>query len=316
MFYRRSGFTPRYEYSSRHKAAPTPNQESCRPAPLDDFGCLRCRQGRLPRLFSPTRPTMNSKLRSRHHRHHRFYRVAFFHRGDPDPLAPFRLLVSRARGWNRSKTLAVSAFAGTGPCGADQSQKLGLVIAWFGFKLDESAGRLFPLIAGGVLVAIGVFYLWRQWSGRGVLHHHPSGGHHQASEECGHKHDHSHFEDELKDSHLVSKKAGDWAAISGLFMMLTLSPCEGFLPIYLSGVQFGWRGFFCPQPHSGGRDFCRHARVHLVDARGSRESPRAEIRALRSRHAGRDVLSARHSVDRARDSGPGLISAAFLLSRT
>jgi len=42
----------------------------------------------------------------------------------------------------------------------------------------------------------------------------------------------------------VSDKAGDWAAISGLFMMLTLSPCEGFLPVYLSGVQFGWTGFF------------------------------------------------------------------------
>jgi hypothetical protein len=26
--------------------------------------------------------------------------------------------------------------------------------------------------------------------------------------------------------------------------MLTLSPCEGFLPVYLSGVQFGWTGFF------------------------------------------------------------------------
>ena len=26
--------------------------------------------------------------------------------------------------------------------------------------------------------------------------------------------------------------------------MLTLSPCEGFLPFYLSGVQFGWSGFF------------------------------------------------------------------------
>jgi hypothetical protein len=26
--------------------------------------------------------------------------------------------------------------------------------------------------------------------------------------------------------------------------MLTLSPCEGFLPVYLSGVQFGWRGFW------------------------------------------------------------------------
>jgi hypothetical protein len=26
-------------------------------------------------------------------------------------------------------------------------------------------------------------------------------------------------------------------------MMLTLSPCEGFLPVYLSAVQFGWPGF-------------------------------------------------------------------------
>lgn len=25
--------------------------------------------------------------------------------------------------------------------------------------------------------------------------------------------------------------------------MLTLSPCEAFLPVYLSGVQFGWVGF-------------------------------------------------------------------------
>ena len=48
----------------------------------------------------------------------------------------------------------------------------------------------------------------------------------------------------MKDSTLISKKNGDWAAISGLLMMLTLSPCEGFLPVYLSGVQFGWTGFF------------------------------------------------------------------------
>lgn len=43
---------------------------------------------------------------------------------------------------------------------------------------------------------------------------------------------------------MVSKRASDWSAISGLFVMLTLSPCEGFLPVYLSGVQFGWLGFF------------------------------------------------------------------------
>ena len=169
------------------------------------------------------------------------FTVAFFHAVIPTHWLPF-VLVSRARGWSRGKTLAVSAFAGLGHVAL--TSLLGLVIAWFGFKLDERVGRLFPWIAGGVLLAIGLFYLWRQWSGRGVLHHHPSGSHHQASEECGHEHEHSHWDDELKDSHLVSKKAGDWAAISGLFMMLTLSPCEGFLPVYLSGVQFGWRGFF------------------------------------------------------------------------
>ena len=42
---------------------------------------------------------------------------------------------------------------------------------------------------------------------------------------------------------MVAAGTGDWSAVSGLFLMLTLSPCEGFLPIYLSGVQFGWTGF-------------------------------------------------------------------------
>ena len=169
------------------------------------------------------------------------FTLAFFHAVIPTHWLPF-VLVSRARGWSRGKTLAVSTFAGLGHVAL--TSLLGLVIAYFGFKLDERAGRLFPWIAGSVLMAIGGFYLWRQWSGRGILHHHPAGGQHQASEDCGHEHGHSHLEDELKDSHLVSKKAGDWAAISGLFMMLTLSPCEGFLPVYLSGVQFGWHGFF------------------------------------------------------------------------
>src|SRR5207253_9927333 len=52
-----------------------------------------------------------------------------------------------------------------------------------------------------------------------------------------------HWQEEMKDSPLISERAGEWPAISGLFIMLTLSPCEAFLPVYLSGVQFGWRGF-------------------------------------------------------------------------
>ena len=76
-----------------------------------------------------------------------------------------------------------------------------------------------------------------------MRHHHALGGSHRPGAECGHEHDHTHWDEELKDSTLVSARAGDWATIGGLFLMLTLSPCEGFLAAYLSGVQLGWRGF-------------------------------------------------------------------------
>jgi len=167
------------------------------------------------------------------------FTVAFFHAAIPTHWLPF-VLVARARQWSRGKTLAVAALAGLGH--VLLTSVLGLFIAWFGFKLDEKAGHYFPWIAGGALLAIGLFYFWRQARG-GVLHHHAPGGSHRPSVECGHEHDHSHWDEELKDTRLVSGRAGDWAAISGLFVMLTLSPCEGFLPVYLSGVQFGWRGF-------------------------------------------------------------------------
>ena len=35
----------------------------------------------------------------------------------------------------------------------------------------------------------------------------------------------------------------DRGVILGLFTLLTFSPCEGFLPVYLSGISYGWMGF-------------------------------------------------------------------------
>lgn len=169
------------------------------------------------------------------------FTVAFFHAVIPTHWLPF-VLVARAREWTWSKTLLVTAFAGMGHVAL--TSLLGLAIAWFGFQLDEKLGRAFPWVTGGLLIAIGLYYFWQQWRRGGIRHHHLLGGRHRPSEQCGHEHDHSHWDDELKDSRLVSAKSGDWAAISGLFVMLTFSPCEGFLPVYLSGVQFGWRGFF------------------------------------------------------------------------
>jgi len=169
------------------------------------------------------------------------FTVAFLHAAIPTHWLPF-VLVARARSWSRGKALAVTALAGIGH--VLLTSLLGLVIAFFGFELDENFGEAFPWVAGGLLIVFAAFYFWRQVTGRGILHHHPPGSAHHPDEHCGHERGNSHWQEELKGSPIVSKQAGDWAAISGLFVMLTLSPCEGFLPVYLSGVQFGWRGFF------------------------------------------------------------------------
>ncbi len=169
------------------------------------------------------------------------FTVAFFHAAIPTHWLPF-VLVARARGWTRAKTLWVTMFAGLGHIAL--TTVLGLAIAWFGFQVDERLGDAASKIAGGVLLAVGAYYFWRQWRGAGLCHHPVPGGNHQADDHCGEEKGHSHWDDELEDSELVSQKKGDWAAISGLFLMLTLSPCEAFLPIYFSGVQFGWVGFF------------------------------------------------------------------------
>lgn len=167
------------------------------------------------------------------------FAVAFLHAAIPTHWLPF-VLVARARSWSRTKTLAVTAGAGLGHVAL--TSLLGLAIAWFGFRLDEAAGHTFPWIAGGILIAIGLYYLWRQWSGGGICHHHVADEH---KKHCAHgERDPSHWDEELKDSRLVSERVDDRTAIGGLFVMLTLSPCEGFLPFYLSGVRFGWSGFF------------------------------------------------------------------------
>ncbi|MEN9840986.1 MAG: hypothetical protein RL376_786 [Verrucomicrobiota bacterium] len=168
------------------------------------------------------------------------FTVAFLHAALPTHWLPF-VLVARARGWTEGKTMGVAVLAGLGHVAL--TSLLGLVVAWLGFALDEHYGELFKGVAGGLLLAVGAYFLVQQLRGAGLRHHHLPGSHHHASEACGHEPEKSHMEHELQESPLVEPKTGDWAAISGLLVMLTLSPCEAFLPVYLSGVEFGWTGF-------------------------------------------------------------------------
>jgi ABC-type nickel/cobalt efflux system permease component RcnA len=168
------------------------------------------------------------------------FSVAFFHAAIPTHWLPF-VLVARERGWARGKTMAVALLAGLGHVAL--TFVLGLGIAWFGFQVEEKV-EAFPWIAGGMLAAFALYYGWRQLRGRGICHHNPPGSQHHASEHCHEEKEVSHWQEELKGSALVSQRTGEWTAIGGLFVMLTLSPCEASLGIYLSAVQFGWRGFF------------------------------------------------------------------------
>ncbi|MBC8146326.1 MAG: hypothetical protein H7X80_12135, partial [bacterium] len=104
-------------------------------------------------------------------------------------------------------------------------------------EISEDVGAVFLTIAAAALFVIGAIYIARHFRGKGHDHHHSlsrlweNGDHH--------KHDHSHA-----DTHDHKHVHGsDRAAIGSLIALLTFSPCESFLPVYLSGVPYGWQGF-------------------------------------------------------------------------
>jgi len=154
--------------------------------------------------------------------------IAFFHAAIPTHWLPF-VLTARAQRWNRSKTLIITAMAATGH--ACFTATLGLIVAWLGIALSDRIGALFPWIAGGALISFGLFYIIRQLTGRPHTHLHL--GHE------GHSHVHAHSHPENR----ISFSKSDFAAISSLLALLTFSPCEAFVPVYVSGVRYGWHGF-------------------------------------------------------------------------
>lgn len=70
------------------------------------------------------------------------------------------------------------------------------------------------------------------------------GNHVHAHEVRFEEHDHATVAAPATSAQGASTARSDAAVIASLFALLTFSPCEGFLPVYLSGVQYGWTGFF------------------------------------------------------------------------
>ena len=146
------------------------------------------------------------------------FAVAFFHAVLPTHWLPF-VIASRGQGWNRAKTLTIAFMAGLAH--ALFTAALGVKIVFAGMKAARWNEHVFNVEAGLILLCFGGFYLYGQ----------AKGGH---SHCCGAKHE---------DSLQPPAPRSDKAVIAGLLAMLALSPCEGFLPVYLSGIHYGWSGF-------------------------------------------------------------------------
>jgi nickel/cobalt exporter len=169
--------------------------------------------------------------------------VAFLHAAIPTHWLPF-VLAARGQGWSRARTLGVVALAGTGH--VLLTALLGALLVFAGVEAGGTLGRTFGWLAGGALIAVGAFYLWRQARGAGHGHVHlfGRGDHGHQHGHGGHAHDASHHHDPHHGApRSGARRRSDVAVIAGLFALLTLSPCEGFLPVYGAGIVFGWAGF-------------------------------------------------------------------------
>jgi nickel/cobalt transporter (NicO) family protein len=173
--------------------------------------------------------------------------VAFFHAAIPTHWLPF-VLTARVQQWSRGKTIFVTALAGSGHVLA--TAFLGLCITWLGSTLSSSIGDWFPRIAGGALLLFGLYYVLRQGRGHGHVHFPYPHEHLHETETTpefergnGNEHDYGHDHHHTHGRSQPRGRTSDRAAIVSLLAFLTLSPCEGFLPFYVSGIRYGWTGF-------------------------------------------------------------------------
>ncbi|HWA28266.1 MAG TPA: hypothetical protein VG734_21620 [Lacunisphaera sp.] len=140
--------------------------------------------------------------------------IALLHAAIPTHWLPF-VIIGRARGWSRRQIFGSVALAGGGHILI--TTVLGVSLAWFGFELNERFEQTFHWVAGAILVALGAWLAFRAPHGHAC--HHCQGS-----------------------PNKLLPEASDRAALWGLFLTLTLSPCELFLPIYLTAAPYGWPG--------------------------------------------------------------------------
>ena len=141
--------------------------------------------------------------------------AAFLHAALPTHWLPF-VLVGRAQGWGRTRTLGAVATAGLAHI-ATTALVGGLIVA-AGLALDPWIGGLMPHLSAVLLFGFGGFYLVKAAIRSPATAGGPSLDLDEAAQPRG-----------------VPDRTAFW----GLVAMLALSPGEVLLPIYMSSAQEG-----------------------------------------------------------------------------
>lgn len=184
------------------------------------------------------------------------FAAALLHASLPTHWLPF-VLAARAHGWSIGKTLMVNLAAGGGH--VVFTAFLGLLIVLAGAALPEHLESWASWVGGVALIALGFFALWRDRQGRDphiLGHHHDAQCHHELpglGKEPGASHVHAHARDGIEpgagsvalsvETPVPARGLSQGLTIAGLFALVSLSPCEAFLPIYMAGAAYGWTGF-------------------------------------------------------------------------
>ena len=146
--------------------------------------------------------------------------IAVLHAAIPTHWLPF-VIAARAQKWRWQKTQSILLIAGLGH--VIMTTVLGALIFVLGLGFFQKYQSYFLIVASGSIGAFGIFQIVQHF--RGHRHSH-----------CDHTHQHHHFDE-------FQKTGQDGWAILSLLSLLTFSPCESFLPVYLSAVNHGWQGF-------------------------------------------------------------------------
>lgn len=146
--------------------------------------------------------------------------VAVLHAAIPTHWLPF-VLASKSQKWSWSKTSSILLIAGLGHI--IMTTFLGALLFVLGLGVYHQIEKYFLAVACGSIFSFGFYQIYQYKNGHKHSH-------------CDHTHEH-HHSDEIK------KASKDGWAILSLLSLLTFSPCESFLPIYLTSIKYGWQGF-------------------------------------------------------------------------